>query len=139
MDIWTSQKRSDTMRKIRSVNTKPEVILRSHLFRSGFRFRIHRKDLPGKPDIVLPKYHTIIFVHGCFWHYHKDCSEGKIPATNTLYWKEKLHKNVKKDEQNRMACKQLGWKVLVVWECEIEKHLKLTMDKLIQNIKENKV
>lgn len=90
MDIWSKQKRSEVMSNIRSKNTKPEIILRSKLFREGFRFRIHQKNLPGKPDIVLSKYRTVIFVHGCFWHYHRKCKEGRIPLTNSNFWKEKL-------------------------------------------------
>lgn len=109
------------MSKIRSKNTKPERMLRSVLHRLGFRFQIHRKDLPGKPDIVLPKYRTVIFVHGCYWHYHKDCREGRIPSTNSAFWKNKLEKNVLKDKQNRTSLETLGWRVLVVWECEVNK------------------
>ena len=109
------------MRKIRGKNTKPEMILRSLLFRQGFRFRLHKKDLPGKPDIVLPKYKTVIFVHGCFWHYHKECREGRIPSTNTKFWEGKLFKNVEKDAKYKEALENLGWNVLTVWECEIEK------------------
>lgn len=109
------------MKRIKGKNTKPERILRSGLFKSGLRFRIHRKDLPGKPDIVLSKYKTVIFVHGCFWHFHSDCREGRIPDTNSTFWKEKLYKNIVRDKKHQEALKQLGWKVLVCWECEIEK------------------
>lgn len=136
MDIWSKQKRSDVMSKIRSKDTKPEKILRSKLFKEGFRFRVHKKDLPGKPDIVLPKYNTIIFVHGCFWHYHKDCREGRIPDTNSKFWKEKLYKNVEKDKKHQEACKKLGWKVLVIWECEIEKELSSIMKLIKTTLKE---
>jgi len=127
MDIWTKEKRSQVMSKIRSKNTKPEKILRSKLFEEGYRFRIHKKDLPGKPDIVLKKYNTIIFVHGCFWHYHKDCREGRIPDTNSKFWMEKLCKNVERDKKNQKECQNLGWKVVIVWECEIEKDLSSIM------------
>lgn len=115
------------MSRIKGKNTKPEMILRSELFKQGFRFRIHQKDLPGKPDIVLPKYETAIFVHGCFWHYHKDCREGRIPSTNSKFWKEKLQRNISKDEENIKALRKEKWKVHVVWECEIEKHLEQTL------------
>ncbi|MGG1921715.1 DNA mismatch endonuclease Vsr [Chryseobacterium sp. NRRL B-14798] len=135
MDIWSKEKRSEVMSKIRGKNTKPEMILRSQLFMKGFRFRIHKKDLPGKPDIVLPKYKTVIFVHGCFWHYHKDCREGRIPATNSKFWEEKLSKNIDRDEKYIKELQQLGWKVIVIWECEIEKNIKDTLEKLIVNIK----
>lgn len=136
MDIWSKQKRSEVMSKIRGKNTKPEMILRSQLFRQGFRYRIHQKDLPGKPDIVLPKYKTAIFVHGCFWHYHKDCGEGRIPSTNSKFWKEKLQRNITKDEANIKALKKDKWKVFVIWECEIEKQLERTIGKLINKIKQ---
>lgn len=123
------------MSKIRGKNTKPEMILRSQLFKQGFRFRVHQKDLPGKPDIVLTKYRTAIFVHGCFWHYHKDCREGRIPSSNSKFWKEKLLKNVSKDTNYTKLLTSLGWKVLIVWECEIEKHFDKTISNLIYSIK----
>lgn len=135
MDIWTKEKRCEVMSRIRGKNTKPEMILRSELFRQGFRFRVHQKDLPGKPDIVLPKYQTAIFVHGCFWHYHKDCREGRIPSTNSKFWKEKLQRNISKDETNIKALRKHKWKVHVVWVCEIEKHLERTLKKLTSKIK----
>ena len=135
MDIWSKQKRSEVMSRIRGKNTKPEMLLRSQLFRQGLRFRVHQKDLPGKPDIILPKYKTAIFVHGCFWHYHKDCREGRIPSTNSKFWKEKLEKNISKDEKYVQLLTALGWKVLIIWECEIEKHLAKTISNLVCNIK----
>lgn len=124
------------MSKIRSKNTKPEIVLRSALHRLGYRFRIHKKDLPGKPDIVLPKHNTIIFVNGCFWHYHEDCREGRIPDTNSKSWKEKLSKNVERDEKHQKSCNELGWKVLVVWECEIEKKMNTTIEKVLRVLNE---
>lgn len=131
MDIWSKEKRSQVMSRIRSKNTKPELLLRSALHQFGYRFRLHRNDLPGKPDIVLPKYNTVIFVHGCFWHYHEDCREGRIPDTNSKFWEEKLLKNVEKDKMNQIKCKELGWKVIVVWECEIEREIDATINKVI--------
>lgn len=130
MDIWSKKKRSEVMSKINSKNTKPEILLRSALHNLGYRFRIHKKDLPGKPDIVLPKYNTIIFVHGCFWHFHKDCSEGRIPSSNTDYWKNKLLNNVARDKNHVQSCKTLGWKVAVLWECEIENDIDQVILKL---------
>jgi len=121
MDIWSKEKRSDVMSKIRSKNTKPEKLLRSLLHNKGLRFRIHRKDLPGKPDIVFPKQRVAIFVHGCFWHFHKDCNEGRIPSTNSKFWKNKLEKNVARDEKVIKELILMGWNVIIVWECEIEK------------------
>lgn len=123
MDIWSKDKRSNVMSRIKSKNTKPELLLRSALHKEGFRYRIHINDLPGKPDIVMPKYKTVIFVNGCFWHYHKKCTDGRIPKSNTIFWEEKISHNVEKDEVNYGYCRKLGWKVLVVWECEIEKDL----------------
>ena len=93
--------------------------------------------MPGKPDIVLPKFNTIIFVHGCFWHYHKDCKEGRIPLTNSKFWNEKFERNIKRDEENIKALRKEKWKVFVVWECEIEKHLEKTMRKLTKKITNN--
>ena len=135
MDIWTKDKRSSVMSKIRSKNTKPEIILRKALFSKGFRYRIHDKNLPGKPDIVLPKYRTLIFVHGCFWHYHSDCKEGKVPKTNAKFWAEKLSKNIERDLKHNLALTALGWKIITFWECEIEKRLTAVLDKLMEEIK----
>jgi len=112
------------MSRIGAKDTKPELLLRSMLFRDGFRFRLHRKDLPGKPDITLTKYSTVIFVHGCFWHYHSDCREGRIPDTNSKFWKEKLSKNVERDQKRQQELLEMGWNVVVVWECEVERMAK---------------
>jgi DNA mismatch endonuclease, patch repair protein len=108
MDIWSKAKRSDVMSKIRGKNTKPEMILRSNLFKSGFRFRLHSKNLKGKPDIVLPRYKTVIFVHGCFWHHHSECREGRVPSSNASFWTEKLQRNVAKDLVNVKALEEAG-------------------------------
>lgn len=118
------------MSKIRSKDTKPEKILRSRLHERGFRFRLHRKDLPGKPDIVFPKQKIAIFVHGCFWHFHENCREGRIPSTNTAFWKNKLSKNVEKDKRNIEQLNQNGWNTLVVWECYIEKNINEVLSKI---------
>ncbi len=108
------------MTAIKSRHTKPEKIVRSIIHRMGFRFRLHDKKLPGKPDIVLPRHKKIILVHGCFWHMH-DCKRGNVtPKTNTEYWQKKRFKNVERDRQNLTAYKKEGWKVLTVWECEIK-------------------
>lgn len=133
MDIWSKEKRSEVMKKIKGKNTKPEKILRSALFRKGYRFRIHRKDLPGNPDIVFPKYKTAVFVHGCFWHFHEDCREGRIPSTNTAFWNNKLSKNIERDKRNINALEEAGWRVLVIWECEIEKNI----EKVIHEFEKN--
>lgn len=120
-DKLTPQKRSWNMSHIRSANTKPEIVLRSVLHRMGFRFRVHRRGLPGQPDIILPKYRTVIFVNGCFWHQHPGCIEAVRPKTNEKYWTAKLEDNVKRDRKNYRALRKQGWKVIRFWECDIEK------------------
>ena len=125
MDSLTHEQRSWNMSRIRSANTSPELKVRSFLFRHGFRFRLHVKTLPGHPDIVLPKYKTIIEVRGCFWHRHKGCRDTTTPSTNVAFWKEKFRNNVKRDKKNEKALKELGWQVLVVWECELKKQERL--------------
>lgn len=122
------------MRRIRSENTKPELLLRSRLFREGLRFRIHRRDLPGKPDIVLSKYGVVVFVNGCFWHYHRTCPDGRIPSSHSHYWRRKLMKNVKRDAMNIKSLKLMGWKVVVVWECEVENQLEKVVKILLMKL-----
>ncbi|SIO36488.1 very short patch repair endonuclease [Halodesulfovibrio marinisediminis] len=119
MDIVSKEKRSEMMSKIRGKNTKPELVVRSLLHSMGYRFRLHRKDLPGTPDIVLPKYKTVIFVNGCFWHGHKGCPIYKPPKSNVQYWEEKIAKNKERDRINTLLLQKLGWKVLEIWECEL--------------------
>jgi DNA mismatch endonuclease (patch repair protein) len=118
-DVHTREQRSRNMAAIRSRNTKPEVRVRRVLHGMGFRFRLHRKDLPGRPDIVLPKFRTAIFVHGCFWHCHR-CKYGSVvPATRAEFWAAKRGGNVARDRRNRAELGRLGWRVVVVWECEV--------------------
>lgn len=121
MDSLTKEHRSWNMSRIRSTNTKPEMIVRSFLHRKGFRFRLHVKDLPGHPDIVLPKYKTVIEVRGCFWHRHEGCKKATTPSTHAVFWKEKFHHNVERDIQNRLKLQHLGWHTIVIWECETVK------------------
>jgi len=125
-DRLSKEKRSWNMSRIRSRDTDPEKKVRSLLHRLGYRFRMYQKDLPGKPDIVLTKYKTVIFVHGCFWHRHKGCSRCTTPSTNQEYWLAKFEKNTAKDKKNRMILRRLGWKCITVWECETKKPEKLT-------------
>lgn len=125
MDRITPEKRSWLMSRIRSENTTPEIRVRSALHRAGYRFRLHVKTLPGSPDIVLPKYKTVIFVHGCFWHNHKGCSISRIPSTNSDFWKKKFQRNVERDKRVKKELRKLGWKVIVVWECEVDKIAKI--------------
>ncbi len=108
------------MSGIKGKNTKPELLLRSALHKLGFRFRIQRKDLPGKPDIVLPKYKTIIFVHGCFWHRHPGCKYAYTPKSNIEFWTNKLEGNVIRDRLTEKALEEMGWRILIVWECEVK-------------------
>lgn len=124
------------MSKISSKDTKPEILVRKFLFSKGFRYRINVKTLPGKPDIVLPKYKTIIFVNGCFWHGH-DCKKGKLPSSNIDFWKNKILKNKLRDNENQAQLALLSWKVIVIWQCEINKIDKKieTFNKLLENIR----
>ena len=119
MDNLTPSARSQNMARIRSRNSKPELAVRSLLHRSGFRFRLHRKDLPGTPDIVLPKYNAAVFVHGCYWHRHKGCKYAYVPKSRVEFWMSKFEENTTRDERNINSLKTLGWHVLVVWECEV--------------------
>lgn len=107
------------MAAIKGKNTKPELLVRSWLHRNGFRFRLHRKDLPGKPDIVLPKYRTVIFVNGCFWHSH-GCKNSAVPMARRQFWIEKLDRNTKRDAQHRESLRELGWLSVVIWECTLD-------------------
>lgn len=117
-DIFSLQKRSDIMSKIGGKNTKPEILVRKFLFSKGFRYRINVKTLPGKPDIVLPKYKTVIFINGCFWHGH-NCKKGKLPSSNIDFWREKISNNKSRDDKNSDLLIKLGWKVIIIWQCEI--------------------
>lgn len=119
MDVFSKEKRSSIMASVSSENTAPEKIVRSLLHRMGFRFRIHRRDLPGSPDVVLPRYRIAIFVHGCFWHQHQGCSASKRPTSNSAYWIKKLDGNIQRDLKNMQLLHQLGWLPVVVWECEL--------------------
>ena len=121
-DTKTPAERSENMSRIRSTNTKPEVIVRKYLFSHGFRYRKNDKRYPGKPDIVLPKYRTIIFVNGCFWHMH-GCSRSRLPRSNQEYWKPKIERNIQRDAENQQKLEADGWKVIVVWECELKKRI----------------
>ena len=113
-----SEQRSRNMSAIKSKNTKPEIAVRKLLHSMGYRFRLHRKDLPGSPDIVLPKYKTVIFVHGCFWHRHENCKYASSPKTRKEFWESKFKANVKRDKEIQEKIKNIGWKYVVIWECE---------------------
>jgi DNA mismatch endonuclease (patch repair protein) len=116
-DVHNKEQRSRNMAAIRGRDTKPEMIVRRLVHRHGYRFRLHRRDLPGRPDLVLPRHRAVIFVHGCFWHQH-DCRYGRVvPATRAEFWQAKRHENVERDKRNERALKAAGWRVLIVWEC----------------------
>lgn len=134
-DNHSKEVRSINMSHIRSTNSKPEEIVRKYLFAEGFRYRKNVKKLPGCPDIVLPKYKTVIFVNGCFWHKH-DCPRFVWPSSNQDYWRPKILRNIERDNQSRKELETLGWKVITVWECELKKNvLNETLGKLIAELK----
>jgi len=118
-DVHSKGRRSYNMSRIKSKNTKPEILVRKYLHAQGYRFRLHVKKLPGKPDIVLPKYKTAIFVHGCFWHRHKRCKYFVVPKTRTKWWLDKINGNKARDERIFRELKKLGWKVIEIWECHL--------------------
>jgi len=118
-DLFDKEKRSYVMSRVRSADTKPELVVRSLLHRAGFRFSLRRKDLPGKPDVVMPKYRTVLFVHGCFWHRHEGCPRSTMPATRVEFWQEKFARTVERDAAATAALTAAGWRVFVIWECEV--------------------
>lgn len=136
-DVHSPQVRSYNMSMIKGKNTKPEIMVRKFLHSKGFRFRLHKKDLPGKPDIVLPKYRTVIFIHGCFWHGHKNCKYFVVPKTRTKWWLNKINGNIMNDKSKIRLLKNDKWNVIIIWECQLKpKKLTKTLDKLISKINE---
>lgn len=121
VDKFNKQTRSQIMSCIRGKDTKPEILVRKYLFSRGLRFRKNDKRYPGSPDIVLPKYNTIVFVHGCFWHLHEGCKYARMPKSNVDFWEKKLYGNRERDERNEKALEEMGWHVLIVWECQLKK------------------
>lgn len=135
MDVHDKKTRSYNMSRIRGKNTKPEELVRKYLFSQGFRYRKNDKRLPGTPDIVLPKYKTVIFVNGCFWHGHKGCKYFVWPENNAEFWRQKITDNIERDKKNYYKLEESGWKVLVVWECELKNIvLQKTLNELIESI-----
>ncbi len=135
-DTFSPDERSFIMSRVQNKDTKPEETVRKFLFSQGFRYRKNVNSLPGRPDIVLPKYKTVIFVHGCFWHMH-DCGRFRWPESNGEYWKKKIYRNVERDAVNQEKLQEQGWKVLTVWECQLKKKVfNDTMEHLVQSIKE---
>ncbi len=115
----SAEQRSRTMRAVKSKNTKPEIIVRKYLFGLGLRYRLHGKNLPGSPDLIFPKYRTVILVHGCFWHRHENCRRTSSPKSNTEWWQNKFRRNKARDIETKIELIRLGWKVIIVWECEL--------------------
>ncbi|MFQ3632782.1 very short patch repair endonuclease [Roseiflexus sp.] len=125
-DVFQPEERSRIMSRVRAEDTSPEKLVRSLIHRMGYRFRLHVKDLPGKPDIVLPRRKKVIFVHGCFWHQHEGCPHAARPTSNTEYWNKKLDRNIIRDREHLQKLEYLGWNVLIVWECETRDREQLT-------------
>jgi len=140
-DIYSKQKRKELMSKISGKETKPEVIIRKHLFSKGFRYRKNVKNLSGKPDVVLAKYKTAIFIHGCFWHGHTGCVRAKLPKTRRTFWKEKIYKNIERDKQNCIDLQKIGWNVITIWQCQLKnKQQRMNLfDNLVFKIKVNMI
>lgn len=137
-DILTPEKRSWNMSRIKGKNTKPEVLLRSLLHQAGFRFRIHADNLPGKPDIVLPRYNTAIFVNGCFWHRHKNCKYAYSPKSRQTFWQEKFARTIQRDQEKTEKLIKDGWQVRTVWECELKNYPDGVVAEITHNLKGRK-
>lgn len=135
-DIKSKEARSKNMSAIKGKNTKPEIIVRKYLFSHGFRYRINVSNLPGKPDIVLPKYKTVIFVNGCFWHFH-NCKYFVWPKQNADFWKSKIMGNVDRDKRNYEELIKAGWNVVIIWECNLKKEREETLKRITEEIKSN--
>ncbi len=135
-DVKTPEQRSRNMAAIKGKDTKPEIIVRKYLFSRGLRFRVQVKKLPGNPDIVLPKYKTVIFVNGCLWHGHEGCKYFRLPKSNVEFWKEKIERNIERDRESMQALLDLGWKVIRVWECELRNkaNREVTLNKIYNSI-----
>ncbi len=139
-DVHDKKTRSYNMSHISSKNTKPEIIIRKFLFSQGFRYRLHDKKLPGKPDIVLPRYETVIFVNGCFWHGHKNCKFFVLPKTRSEWWENKIKSNQLRDTNNKRKIKNIGWNVIVIFECRLKKNnMYNTLTNLSNKIKNNAI
>jgi DNA mismatch endonuclease (patch repair protein) len=134
-DVHTPEQRSYNMSRIKSGNTKPEMLVRRYLHALGYRYKLHDKTLPGKPDLVLPKYRTVIFIHGCFWHGHENCKYYVVPKTKTDWWLAKINGNIANDTKAVTALKKDGWKVITIWECDLKpKMIEKTLEKLVKKL-----
>lgn len=138
-DVHSKETRSFNMSRIKGKDTKPELIVRKHLFAEGFRFRLHNKSLPGKPDITLKKFKTVVFINGCFWHGHSGCRYFKIPKTRTEWWTEKINKNIDNDLIAENKLKSMGWNVLTIWECDLKNKKEDTLNYLIQFLRASNI
>lgn len=136
-DTLTPEKRSWNMSRIPAKDTSVEVKVRKYLFSQGFRYRKNVNSLPGKPDIVLPKYRTVVFIHGCFWHRHTNCKRAAAPKSRLEYWLPKLERNVENDERHYRELSEMGWHQIIIWECEINKNFDDTMERVVRDIKSN--
>ncbi|WP_126973878.1 very short patch repair endonuclease [Gynurincola endophyticus] len=135
-DVHSKSVRSFNMSQIKGKDTKPEMIVRKYLFSQGLRFRLHKKELPGKPDICLPKYKTVIFIHGCFWHGHVGCKYYVIPKTRTDWWLNKINRNIENDIKATSELRKMRWNVIEIWECQLKKaNLEETLENLLKEIK----
>lgn len=132
-DVHNIQTRSYNMSQIKGSNTKPEILVRKFLFSNGLRYKLHDKNLSGKPDIVLPKFESVVFVHGCFWHGHENCRKFVVPKTRTDFWLNKINTNKANDKKHTTTLRKEGWKVITVWECELKKEK--TLQKILRQIK----
>jgi DNA mismatch endonuclease (patch repair protein) len=136
-DVHSKETRSYNMSRIKSKDTKPELLVRKFLHKNGFRYRLHVKDMPGKPDIVLPKYKTVIFIHGCFWHGHEGCKKAALPQTRREWWETKINYNIKNDTNAESLLTASGWKVITIWQCNMSKSLiETTFNNLLENFRQ---
>jgi len=133
-DIFSVEKRSDIMSRVKSKDTQPELLVRKALFTRGFRYRVHDKKLPGMPDIVLKKYNAIIFIHGCFWHGHMGCSRSRLPSSRKEFWSEKIKKNIERDTKTLKSLSEMGYRILIIWECSLKGKNKIPFTQLMDEI-----
>lgn len=139
VDMFSAEKRTAIMSHIRSKNTGIEMTVRRYLHKNGFRYRLYDAALPGKPDIILSKYRTVVFINGCFWHSHSGCKYSRVPKTNAEYWSGKIYRNVKRDTENQFRLEEMGWRVIVVWECELKQDAVARCDMLVEQIVEGRM
>lgn len=135
-DKLTKEQRSWNMSRIKGKDTEIEVAVRKRLFSYGYRYRKNDRRLPGKPDIVFPKYKTVVFIHGCFWHMHSNCKIARIPKSNTDFWLAKLNHNIENDQKNKLLLEEMGWKVITIWECEIKNDLDIVTQSIINALQQ---